>query len=61
MKRHSAPRHYYALGIVLGAAGLLSACGQYGNLYLPETQPPPQQPSPPTEKAQDKDRQQTED
>jgi predicted small lipoprotein YifL len=57
MKLHLVPEYCCAVAILLGAAGLLSACGQYGDLYLPEKQPPSQ----PADKPQDKDPQQTED
>ncbi len=61
MKFHLAPKHYCAAAILLGAAALSSACGQYGDLYLPEAQPRPQQPAQPADKLEDKDPQQTED
>ncbi len=57
MQPHLAPKYCCAFAILLGGAGLLSACGQYGDLYLPEKQPPSQT----TDKPQDKDPQQTED
>jgi predicted small lipoprotein YifL len=39
MKFHAMLKHYRPFGLLLAVIIPLTACGQYGDLYLPEKQP----------------------
>jgi predicted small lipoprotein YifL len=61
MKCNLIPRSHRCAVILLATVGLLPGCGQYGDLYLPEKKPPPQQPAQTADTPKNKDPQQTGD